>query len=83
VNRRPYLGEERADLLEGLKQTGVADLLDDEDALWWLVPRQPLAGGVLNVPEHTKHETALMRGEDGLENYPPPHTHTHIASAKA
>lgn len=46
-----YLGEERAELLEGLKQTGIPDLLDDEDTFRRLVPRQSLAGGILNVPE--------------------------------
>lgn len=48
----PYLGEEYAELFERLEQTGITDLLDDKDTFWWLVPRQSLAGGVLNVPEN-------------------------------
>ena len=51
--RGSYLGEEYAELFERLKQTGISNLLDDKDTFWWLVPRQSLAGGVLNVPEHT------------------------------
>lgn len=52
MNTWPYLGEEYAELLERLKQTGISYLLDDKDTFWWLVPRQFLAGGVLNVPEN-------------------------------
>jgi len=48
-----YLGEENAELFERLKQTGISDLLNDKDTFWRLVPRQSLAGGVLNVPERT------------------------------
>lgn len=44
------LGEESAELLEGLQQAGVADLLDDKDTFWRRVPRQSLAGWILNVP---------------------------------
>ena len=50
-----HLHQVRAELLEGLQQAGVPDLLDDEDTLWGLVPRQPLAGRVLDVP---------LRGEE-------------------
>lgn len=53
MNLCSYLGEEYAELFERLKQAGVADLLDDKDTFWLLVPRQPLAGWVLNVPENT------------------------------
>ena len=53
MNRCTYLGEEHAELFERLVETGVSNLLDDKDTFWWLVPRQSLAGGVLNVPEHT------------------------------
>lgn len=49
--QRTNLGEESAELLEGLQQAGVADLLDDKDTFWRRVPRQPLAGGILDVPE--------------------------------
>lgn len=46
----PYLREEDAEILERLKQGGISDLFDDEDTLGGRVPRQPLGGGVLNVP---------------------------------
>lgn len=52
--RPTNLGEESAELLEGLEQAGVADLLDDKDTFWRRVPRQSLAGGILNVPEKHK-----------------------------
>lgn len=52
MNALTYLGEEYAELFERLEQTGISNLLDDKDTFWWLVPRQSLAGGVLNVPEH-------------------------------
>lgn len=47
-----HLCEEYAELLKRLQQTGISDLLDDKDTFWRRVPRQSLAGGVLNVPEH-------------------------------
>lgn len=53
--RPTHLHQVRAELLEGLQQAGIPDLLDDEDTLWGLVPRQPLAGRVLDVP---------LRGEE-------------------
>lgn len=67
-----YLSEENAELFERLKQTGISDLLDDKDTFWWLVPRQSLAGGVLNVPAHTNttfksgrtHELVVTTGGD-------------------
>lgn len=50
-----HLHQVCAELLEGLQQAGIPDLLDDEDTLRGLVPRQPLAGRVLDVP---------LRGEE-------------------
>lgn len=55
-----HLGEEDAELLEGLQQTGVLDLLDDEDTLRRGVPGQSLAGRVLNVPGHTNTKGTLQ-----------------------
>lgn len=49
----PHLGEEDAELLKGLEQTSILDLLDDKDTFRWFVPGESLAGRVLNVPEHT------------------------------
>lgn len=45
-----HLHQVHTKLLEGLQQAGVLDLLDDEHTLWGLVPRQTLAGRVLDVP---------------------------------
>lgn len=52
------LHQVHAQLLEGLQQAGVPDLLDNKDTLWALVPRQPLAGRVLDVPggEERSHQ---------------------------
>lgn len=45
-----HLHQVHTELLERLQQAGVLDLLDDEHALRGLVPRQTLAGRVLDVP---------------------------------
>lgn len=42
------LHQVHAELLEGLQQPGVLDL-DNENTLWGLTPRQPLAVRVLDV----------------------------------
>lgn len=47
---RAHLHQVHTELLEGLQQAGVLDLLDDEHALRGLVPCQTLAGRVLDVP---------------------------------
>ena len=61
-----YLGEEHAELFERLQQTGISNLLDDKDTFGWLVPRQSLAGGVLNVPDHT-NTTLTSGGQNRLK----------------
>ena len=63
-----YLGEEHAELFERLKQTGISDLLDDKDTFWWLVPRQSLAGRVLNVPEY-RTTTFTSGGQNSLNGF--------------
>lgn len=66
MNTWSYLSEEYAELFERLQQTGISNLLDDKDTFGWLVPRQSLAGGVLNVPEHT-NTTSTSRGQNRLK----------------
>lgn len=34
----------------------VANFLDDQNRKWWLVPRQPLRGRILNGPEMNKED---------------------------
>lgn len=70
------LHQVHAQLLEGLQQAGIPDLLDDEDTLWALVPRQPLAGRVLDVPggEERSHQDwprCLGAGRSRVADLPP------------
>ena len=62
-----HLHQVHAELLEGLEQAGVTDLLDDENTLWGLVPCQPLASRVLDVPlrgeQRSHHECAFPGGQ--------------------
>lgn len=51
------LHQVHTELLEGLQQAGVPDLLDDKNTLWGLVPRQPLAGRVLDMPVRAKERS--------------------------
>ncbi len=68
VSTWSYLSEEYAELFERLEQRGISNLLDDKDTFWWLVPRQSLAGRVLNVPEHT-NTTFTSGGQNGLSSH--------------
>lgn len=45
-----YLHQEPAELFERLDQTLISDFPDDEHVDWRLVPGEPLAGRVLDVP---------------------------------
>ena len=65
-----HLGEEGAELFEGLEQTGILDLLDDKDTCRWCVPGQSLAGRVLNVPSHTATQNHAFRRFENPIGFP-------------